>query len=162
MICESTRNRISGDTLVPIRYRHPGSAQSGFTLLEIMVVIVILGIMASLIAPTVLNRVEQSRIQKAKTDIATLSSALDMYQLDNFSYPSTDQGLQALITSPSPDLVAYPQGGYLRKNNIKDPWGRDYIYISPGQNGTEFDIFTYGRDGAPGGEGADLDIGSWE
>lgn len=134
----------------------------GFTLLEVMVVIVILGIMAAMIAPNVLNRRVPAQQQKVRTDLAALSSALDMYQLDNFSYPTTDQGLQALITSPSPDLVGYPKGGYLRKNNIKDPWGRDYIYVSPGQNGTEFDIFTYGRDGAPGGEGADLDIGSWE
>ncbi len=138
------------------------TAMRGFTLLEVMVVIVILGIMAAMIAPNVLNRRVPAQQQKVRTDLAALSSALDMYQLDNFSYPTTDQGLQALITSPSPDLVGYPQGGYLRKNNIKDPWGRDYIYISPGQQGGEFDIFTYGRDGAPGGEGADLDIGSWE
>lgn len=138
------------------------STMRGFTLLEVMVVIVILGIMAAMIAPNVLGRRVPAQQQKVRTDLAALSSALDMYQLDNFSYPTTDQGLQALISSPSPDLVAYPQGGYLRKNNIKDPWGRDYIYISPGQRGGEFDIFTYGRDGAPGGEGADLDIGSWE
>ncbi len=146
---------------------HPQSAgvmagMRGFTLLEVMVVIVILGIMAAMIAPNVLGRRVPAQQQKVRTDLAALSSALDMYQLDNFNYPSTDQGLQALISSPSPDLVAYPQGGYLRKNNIKDPWNRDYIYISPGQQGGEFDIFTYGRDGSPGGEGADLDIGSWE
>ncbi|MEM7083503.1 MAG: type II secretion system major pseudopilin GspG [Pseudomonadota bacterium] len=134
----------------------------GFTLLEVMVVIVILGIMAAMIAPNVLNRRVPAQQQKVRTDLAALSSALDMYQLDNFSYPTTDQGLQALISSPSPDLTAYPEGGYLRKNNIKDPWGRDYIYLSPGQQGGEYDIFSYGRDGAPGGEGADLDIGSWE
>lgn len=134
----------------------------GFTLLEVMVVIVILGIMAAMIAPNVLGRRVPAQQQKVRTDLAALSSALDMYQLDNFDYPSTDQGLQALIASPSPDLVGYPKGGYLRKNNIKDPWGRDYIYVSPGQQGGEFDIFSYGRDGAPGGEGADLDIGSWE
>ena len=138
------------------------TAMRGFTLLEVMVVIVILGIMAAMIAPNVLGRRVPAQQQKVRTDLAALSSALDMYQLDNFDYPTTDQGLQALISSPSQDLVAYPKGGYLRKNSVKDPWGRDYIYVSPGQQGGEFDIFTYGRDGAPGGEEADLDIGSWE
>lgn len=151
-------------TLSGAHFKPAGTLASmrGFTLLEVMVVIVILGIMAAMIAPNVLGRRVPAQQQKVRTDLAALSSALDMYQLDNFSYPTTDQGLQALITAPSPDLVGYPQGGYLRKNNIQDPWGRDYIYLSPGQRGGEFDIFTYGRDGAPGGEGADLDIGSWE
>lgn len=151
--------------ITPIAHGKPTGTLAkmrGFTLLEVMVVIVILGIMAAMIAPNVLGRRVPAQQQKVRTDLAALSSALDMYQLDNFSYPTTDQGLQALITAPSPDLLAYPQGGYLRKNNIKDPWGRDYIYISPGQRGGEFDVFSYGRDGAPGGEGADMDIGSWE
>ncbi|NNF15389.1 MAG: type II secretion system major pseudopilin GspG [Gammaproteobacteria bacterium] len=135
---------------------HP--RQGGFTLLEIMVVIVILGIMASLIAPTVLNRVEQSRIQKAKTDISTLSSALDMYQLDNYNYPTTDQGLQALFTPPSGGTGNYPAGGYLKKKSIKDPWQRDYLYRSPGQSGEPYEVYTLGRDGTPGGEGPDADF----
>lgn len=154
MICESYRKQAVPST----SSRHP--RQHGFTLLEIMVVIVILGIMASLIAPTVLGRVEQSRIQKAKTDISTLSSALDMYQLDNFQYPSTDQGLQALFTPPSGDLGNYPAGGYLKKKSIKDPWKRDYLYRMPGESGAPFDVYTLGRDGTPGGEGPDADISS--
>lgn len=149
------------------RLRNPlatGSTQTqrGFTLLEVMVVIVILGIMAAFIAPNIFGRVDKARQQKAISDIKTMSAALDMYQLDNFNYPSTDQGLEALLTAPSPDMPNYQSGGYLKKGNMQDPWNRPYYYASPGDHGGDFDIFSYGRDGQPGGEGPDKDIVSWE
>jgi len=137
-------------------------AQRGFTLLEVMVVIVILGIMATFIGQNIFNQVHKARWQKAKTDINTMSSALDLYQLDNFNYPSTDQGLEALLSAPSPDMPNYAAGGYLKKGNMADPWGRPYYYTSPGNNGNEFEIYSYGRDGQPGGDGPNKDINSWE
>lgn len=136
--------------------------QTGFTLIEIMVVIVIIGILASVVVPRVMDNPDKARAAKAKHDIQALESALDVYRLDNFAYPTTDQGLEALVTKPggSPEPKNWKSGGYIKKLR-KDPWGNDYMYLSPGQNG-EIDIYSLGADGAPGGDGVYADIGSWD
>jgi len=141
--------------------RQHGTAQRGFTLIEVMVVIVILGVLAALIVPKVMGRPDEARIVAAKQDLAALSQALKLYKLDNRHYPSTDQGLQALVQKPSsgPSADNWKTGGYLERLP-KDPWGNNYQYLSPGVNG-EFDVFSYGADGQSGGEGADADIGNW-
>ncbi|MGL0820531.1 type II secretion system major pseudopilin GspG [Vibrio vulnificus] len=134
--------------------------QAGFTLLEVMVVVVILGILASFVVPNLLGNKEKADQQKAITDIVALENALDMYKLDNSVYPTTDQGLDALVSKPSsPEPRNYRDGGYI-KRLPKDPWGNDYQYMSPGDKGT-IDIFTLGADGQEGGEGAATDIGNW-
>ncbi|AKG72163.1 MULTISPECIES: type II secretion system major pseudopilin GspG [Serratia] len=132
--------------------------QRGFTLLEIMVVIVILGILASLVVPNLMGNKEKADHQKVVSDIVALESALDMYKLDNSRYPTTEQGLQALVTKPSaqPEPRSYPQGGYIRRLP-QDPWGADYQLLSPGQHG-QLDVFSYGPDGIPDTED---DIGNW-
>lgn len=135
----------------------------GFTLIEIMVVVTILGILAALIVPRVVGRTDDARIAAAKQDIAQIVSALKLYRLDNSRYPTTDQGLRALLERPTTEPVPsnWKQGGYLERSTLpKDPWGFEYQYLSPGLRG-EIDVFSYGRDGQPGGEGPDADIGSW-
>jgi general secretion pathway protein G len=136
--------------------------QQGFTLIEIMVVVVILGILASVIAPRIMDNPDKARVSKAKTDINALESALDVYRLDNFVYPTTDQGLEALVAEPTtaPEPPNWKQGGYVKRLN-KDPWGNEYLYLSPGQKG-EIDIYSLGADGAPGGDGINADIGNWD
>ena len=136
--------------------------QAGFTLIEIMVVIVIIGILASVVVPRVMDNPDKARAAKAKHDIQALESALDIYRLDNFTYPTTDQGLEALVSKPggSPEPKNWKNGGYIKKLR-KDPWGNDYLYMSPGQHG-EIDIYSLGADGAPGGDGVYADIGSWD
>jgi len=136
--------------------------QSGFTLLEIMVVVVILGILATMVAPQILGRADDARITKAKSDIVSLEAALDLYQLDNYVYPTTSQGLEALATKPtdSPLPRNYKQGGYV-KSLPEDPWGRDYLYLNPGIKGGQYDLYTLGADGEEGGEGVNADIGNW-
>lgn len=136
--------------------------QAGFTLIEIMVVIVIIGILASVVVPRVMDNPDKARTAKAKHDIQALESALDIYRLDNFTYPTTDQGLEALTTKPSgsPEPKNWKNGGYIKKLR-KDPWGNDYLYMHPGQHG-EVDIYSLGADGAPGGDGVFADIGSWD
>lgn len=138
------------------------SHQQGFTLIELMVVIVILGILAGVVVPKIMDNPDKARVAKAKHDITALASALDVYRLDNYFYPTTDQGLEALVSQPSgnPAPANWKAGGYIKKLN-KDPWGNDYMYLSPGQHG-ELDIYSLGADGAPGGEGVSADIGSWE
>lgn len=135
--------------------------QNGFTLLEIMVVVVILGILASVVVPNLLGNKEKADQQKAVSDISALEQALDMYKLDNSVYPTTDQGLEALVTKPSgsPEPRNYRDGGYIRRLP-QDPWGYDYQYLSPGDKGT-LDIFSLGSDGQEGGEGSAADIGNW-
>lgn len=135
--------------------------QSGFTLLEVMVVVVILGILASFVVPNLLGNKEKADQQKAITDIVALENALDMYKLDNGVYPTTDQGLDALVTRPtgSPEPRNYRSDGYIRRLP-NDPWGNEYQYLSPGDNGN-IDVFTLGSDGQEGGEGAAADIGNW-
>ena len=136
-------------------------SQQGFTLIEIIVVVVIIGILATLIAPKFLGRTDDARIVKAKNDIKALESALELYKLDNYTYPTTDQGLEALVTLPSatPPPANWKEGGYI-KHLSKDPWQRDYLYISPGEH-SEVDIYTLGADGTDGGEAAAADIGNW-
>ena len=139
----------------------PGRGQRGFTLIEIMVVVIILGILAAIVAPNVIGRVGDAQIAAAKQDLRGIENALKFYRLDNFSYPTTEQGLQALVTRPNdPNVKNWKTGGYLERLP-KDPWGNPYQYLSPGNNG-EFDIYTLGRDGRPGGESEDADIGNWE
>ena len=133
----------------------------GFTLIEIMVVVVIMGILAALLVPKLMGRTDDARIIAAKQDIATVMQSLKLYKLDNQRYPTTEQGLSALSTKPAvgPPADGWKSGGYLDKVP-KDPWGNPYQYLSPGING-EIDVFTLGADGQPGGVGNDADIGSW-
>jgi general secretion pathway protein G len=133
----------------------------GFTLIELMVVLVILGVLAAMIAPRIMDRPDEARIVAAKQDIATIVQALKMYRLDNLRYPTTEQGLQALITKPTIDPIPtnWKSGGYLEKLP-KDPWGNAYLYLNPGRHG-DIDVESLGADGQPGGEGKDADIGSW-
>jgi len=139
-----------------MRNRH-----SGFTLIEIMVVVVILAVLGALVVPNILGKVDTARVTAAKTDINSIKQALDLYRLDNFKYPTTEQGLQALVKQPSdPTITNYPPHGYLPALP-KDPWGNPYIYVSPGSEGREYEVTSLGRDGKPGGEGPDADIISW-
>ena len=137
------------------------SAQAGFTLLEIMVVVVIIGILAALVMPKIISRPDEARAIAAKQDIASLLQALKLYRLDNLRYPVTEQGLQALVTKPAtaPIPTNWKSGGYIERLP-KDPCGNPYQYLNPGVQG-EIDVFSFGADGVPGGEGNDADIGSW-
>jgi general secretion pathway protein G len=141
--------------------RRQESRVSGFTLIEVMVVVAILGILAAIVVPRIMDRPDQARIVKARQDIRVVQSALDLYRLDNFRYPSTEQGLQALVTKPSgsPEAKNWKSGGYLDKLP-KDPWGNEYEFLNPGVHGA-VDIFSYGADGSPDGEDVDSDIGNW-
>ena len=152
---------LKHECLKQVRLRQTNLRQAGFTLIEIMVVVVILGILGALIVPNILGRTEETRITAAKSDIRAIGNALNLYRLDNFNYPSTDQGLDALSTKPSgfPEAKNWNPEGYLPKTP-KDPWGNDYIYISPGNNGP-YDLYSHGADGKEGGEGPDRDILSW-
>ena len=135
--------------------------QRGFTLLEVMVVVVILGILAALVVPKIIGRPDEARVIAAKQDIASLMQALKLYRLDNQRYPTTEQGLQALSARPvtAPVPLNWKAGGYVERLP-KDPWGNPYQYLNPGVRG-EIDVFSFGADGAPGGDGNDADIGSW-
>jgi general secretion pathway protein G len=130
-----------------------GKRSRGFTLIEMMVVMLIIGIMAAMVVPNLISRGDDAKVTAAKGDIATIMQSLKMYHLDNSRYPTTDQGLQSLVAKPGGK-------GYLEKLP-KDPWGNQYQYLSPGVHG-EVDVFSYGADGQPGGSGNDADIGSWE
>lgn len=134
---------------------------AGFTLLEVMVVIVILGVLASLVVPNLLGNKEKADRQKVISDIVALENALDMYRLDTGIYPTTEQGLEALIRAPAmmSDARLYRKGGYIKRLPV-DPWGNDYQYLSPGAKG-DFDIYSFGMDGQENGEGAAADIGNW-
>lgn len=135
--------------------------QQGFSLLELLVVIVILGILAALVAPQVLQNVGKAQSQKITSDFKAIETALKVYKLDNFVYPSTEQGLEALVTKSDLDPVPrnFQKGGYLKEIPM-DPWNRPYLYVYPGQNG-EIDIFTLGADGEEGGEDDNADVGNW-
>ena len=132
----------------------------GFTLLELMVVIVIIGVLAALIAPKILDRVGQAKVTAAQADISTIVNSLKTYKLDNGRYPSTDQGLQALVAKPTTGSVPSGWRGYLDKLP-EDPWHHPYQYANPGAHG-DIDVFSFGADGQAGGEGDDADIGSWQ
>lgn len=135
---------------------------AGFTLIEIMVVVVILGILAAVVVPRIMDRPDDARIARAKQDIRAIEAALNLYKLDNFYYPSTQQGIEALVSPPSGDPPAknWKSGGYIAQMP-KDPWGNPYQYLSPGVKG-EIDIFSLGKDNRPGGDGAAGDIGNWD
>jgi general secretion pathway protein G len=134
----------------------------GFTLIELMVVILIIGVLAALIVPKVMSRPDEARMTAAKSDIATISQALNLYKLDNQRYPTTEQGLLALVKIPTiaPVPLNWKSEGYLDRVP-KDPWGTPYQYLQPGVHGT-IDVFSFGADRASGGEGNDADIGSWQ
>lgn len=135
--------------------------QGGFTLIEVMVVVVILSILAAVVVPRIMSRPDEARITKAKQDLRALEAALNLYRLDNYRYPTTEQGLEALVEKPSipPVPPNWKEGGYLDRLP-KDPWGNPYYYLSPGQHG-EIDLYSLGADGQPGGEGVNADIGNW-
>lgn len=134
--------------------------QRGFTLIELMVVLLIIGVLAALIVPNVLDRADDARVTAAKTDVSNLVQALKLYKLDNQRYPSAEQGLQALLTKPTVDPVPVNWKPYLDQLP-KDPWGRPYQYLSPGIKG-EVDVMSFGADGQTGGEGKNADVGSWQ
>jgi general secretion pathway protein G len=136
------------------------AAQAGFTLIELMVVLVIIGVLAALIVPNVLERADDARVTAARTDVNNLMQALKLYRLDNQRFPTTEQGLQALINKPSSEPVPQNWKPYLEKLP-NDPWGRPYQYLNPGVKG-EVDVMSYGADGQPGGEGKNADVGSWQ
>ena len=140
--------------------RTPAAAR-GFTLIEILVVVVILGILAAVVVPQVMRHPGEARIVAAKQDIQTIVTQLNTYKLDNYTYPGTEQGLDALMRKPSgaPDAPNW-KGPYLEQLR-KDPWGKPYLYLHPGSHG-DIDVFSYGADGKPGGEGEDADVGNWD
>jgi len=136
--------------------------QTGFSLIEILVVLVIMGLLISVVAPTVLNSADDARVQKVQADLKSIETALKIYRLDNYSYPTTEQGLVALVepTTLEPEPRNFKQGGYLSEVPV-DPWGRPYLYLSPGENG-QVDIYSLGADGLPGGDDQNADIGNWK
>lgn len=148
-------------SLLQLKISQPAST-AGFTLIEVMVVVVILGVLAALVMPRVMGRPEEARIVRAQQDIRAISSAINLYRLDNFSLPDTDQGLTALFIRPAelPKGARWKKGGYLERLP-EDPWGNPYLYLQPGIHGS-FDLYSTGSDGAPGGEDAAADIGNWD
>jgi general secretion pathway protein G len=138
--------------------------RAGFTLIEIMVVIVILAMLAALVGPKLMGRTDDAKIKTTGIQLKGLESALKLYKLDNGTYPSTEQGLGALVSKPTVGVIpkSYKDGGYLDSKAVpKDAWGNDYLYVSPGEHG-DYDLFSYGSDGAKGGEGKNADITSWD
>ena len=140
----------------------PVVGQRGFTLIEIMVVVVIIGILAALVGPKLFGQVDRARISAAKAEISTIENAMKFYRLDNFVYPSSEQGVEALVTKPNdPNVKNWNPGGYLERLPT-DPWGNPYIYRNPGTKGGDIDVLTLGADGVEGGEGNNADIGNWD
>ncbi len=140
-----------------------GGKKKGFTFIELMTVIVILGILAMIVMPRFFERIDEAKITAAKVQIKNFESGLKLFYLDNGFYPATEQGLEALIEKPTTGRIPehWREGGYLEKKVIpKDPWGHPYVYLSPGRNGEDYEIISYGRDGKEGGEGPDADISS--
>ncbi|MEX8506295.1 type II secretion system major pseudopilin GspG [Leptothrix ochracea] len=146
--------------MIDTRHAAHRAVQRGFTLIELMVVLVIIGVLAALVVPSVLDRADDARVTAARTDIANLMQALKLYKLDNQRYPTAEQGLQALVIKPAAGPIPNNWKPYLEKMP-NDPWGRPYLYVYPGVKG-EIDVFSYGGDGQAGGEGKNADIGSWQ
>jgi general secretion pathway protein G len=144
-----------------LQQRTASARVRGFTLIEIMVVVVIIGLLAALVVPNLMGRVGQASVTKAKADVQAIETALTMYKLDNFNYPSSGAGLLALVQKPSDDTAPnWRSGGYL-KRIPRDPWGNEYQYAEPGTHGGEFDLYSFGADKQQGGEGENADIGNW-
>ncbi len=143
-------------------FRSARSLSRGFTLIEVLVVVVILAILAAVVVPRVMEHPGEARVARAKADIQAIVTSLNTYKLDNFAYPATEQGLEALVTKPSgaPEAPNWRKGGYL-DGVPKDPWGRNYLYLHPGAHG-DMDVYTLGADGKTGGEGETADIGNWK
>lgn len=140
-------------------------SDKGFSLLELMIVLTIIGILSIIVVPRFMDIPRKARIEAARQQIAAFGIALDRYYLDNGSYPTTQHGLEALIRKPDTEPIPmnYNEGGYLKKREIpKDPWGREYLYVSPGDHGNDYELMSYGADGEEGGEGEDADLKSWE
>lgn len=143
------------------RKTQTNSRQGGFTLIEIMVVVVIIGILAALVGPKLFGQVDKARKEAARSEISTIENAMKFYRLDNFAYPTAEQGIEALVNKPNdPSIKNWNPGGYLERMPV-DPWGNPYVYRNPGQNG-EIDVLTFGADGVEGGEGNNADIGNWD
>lgn len=140
-------------------YRFTHSRSHGFTLIEIVVVVVIIGLLAAMVAPRVMQRTDDAKIVRVANDIRAIEASLNLYKLDNFNYPSTEQGLAALVTKPlgAPEPKNWKQGGYLR-SLPKDPWGNEYQYTNPGTDGSPFDLYSFGADGKVGGEEMSKDL----
>jgi general secretion pathway protein G len=162
MIASMRLSTPTPSTVLALRTRLPtiGVWQRGFTLIELMVILVIIGVLAALIVPNVIDRADESRVTAARADVANLMQALKLYRLDNQRYPTQEQGLQALVQRPTSGPPAPNWRPYLEKLPA-DPWGRPYQYLNPGVHGA-VDVFSFGADGQPGGEGNDADIGSWQ
>jgi general secretion pathway protein G len=154
-------NKTAAEIPASIKTGLPVRSQRGFSLIELIAVVAILGILAAVVAPKIFNQPGKARIAKAKTEIKGIESALQMYKLENFNFPTTDQGLLALVEQPTgePEAPNWQEGGYLSKVP-KDPWGRDYLYVSPGEN-SDVDVYSLGADGQEGGDGENADIGNW-
>ncbi len=140
--------------------RRKHGLQRGFTLIEIMVVVVIIGLLSAVVVSNVFSKVGDARVSKARQDIQTIETAIELYKLDNFKVPTTEQGLMALVQKPADPDITHWNGPYVKRSS-KDPWGHVYIYESPGTHEGEFDLYTLGADGKPGGEKNDADIGNW-
>jgi general secretion pathway protein G len=152
------------EILTPNSELRTPNSKRGFTLIELMVVIAILGILAALVAPSIIGRKEDAMRASAKVQIRNLEQALKLFYVDNGFYPSTEQGLRALVEKPTIGRVTpkWREGGYLERSSVpKDPWGTDYVYISPGVRSKDYDIISHGADGQEGGEGKDADVQSW-
>lgn len=149
-------------TTMNIRSMKTRAHQAGFTLVEIMVVVIIIGLLAGIVVPNVMDNLDKANVQKARADFSSLQTALKLYRIDNFNYPTTEQGLEALVTKSSiaPVPRNFKSSGYIDNLN-KDPWGNDYQYMSPGE-GHEYDIYSLGADGVSGGEGQNADISVWD
>jgi len=140
--------------------RRPLWCAPGFTLIEIMVVIVIIGLLAAVIVPTIVSKVDDAKVAKAKSDVQSLETALTMFYVDNSKYPTTEQGLAALVKQPTDPTIRNWKRPYLDRVS-KDPWGNDYQYVLPGTHGKQYDVYSLGADGQPGGDGINADIGNW-
>jgi general secretion pathway protein G len=158
MMSPKVMNTTAMKKFAPVRIQ-----QAGFTLVEIMVVVIIIGLLAGIVVPNVMDNLDKANVQKARADFSSLQTALKLYRIDNFNYPTTEQGLEALVSKSSiaPVPRNFKASGYIDSLN-KDPWGNDYQYMSPADDGKEYDIYSLGADGVSGGEGQNADISVWD